>query len=56
VYFPSRIARASALYGTLGVALVALLYLFLIGQILVASALTNAVWLDRREILRGASS
>jgi len=55
VYFPSRIERASALYGTLGVALVALLYLFLVGQILVASALTNAVWLDRREILTGAT-
>jgi uncharacterized BrkB/YihY/UPF0761 family membrane protein len=51
VYFPNKIERASALYGTLGVALVVLLYLFLMGQILVVSALTNAVWLDRREIL-----
>lgn len=51
VYFPNKIERASALYGTLGVALVVLLYLFLIGQILVVSALTNAVWLDRREII-----
>jgi uncharacterized BrkB/YihY/UPF0761 family membrane protein len=51
VYFPNRIERASALYGTLGVALVVLLYLFLMGQILVVSALTNAVWLDRREIM-----
>jgi uncharacterized BrkB/YihY/UPF0761 family membrane protein len=52
VYFPSRVERASALYGTLGVALVALLYLFLLGQVLVASALTNAVWFDRHQILR----
>lgn len=52
VYFPSKIERASALYGTLGVALVALLYLFLLGQVLVASALTNAVWFDRHQILR----
>ena len=51
VYFPSRIERASALYGTLGIALVALLYLFLVGQALVASALVNSVWLDRSEIL-----
>jgi membrane protein len=54
VYFPSRIDRASQLYGTLGVALVALLYLFLVGQVLVASALTNAVWVDRHEILADA--
>jgi membrane protein len=52
IYFPARIERASALYGTLGVALVALLYLFLVGQVLVASAIANAVWVDRREIVR----
>lgn len=52
VYFPSKIERASALYGTLGVALVALVYLFLVGQVLVASAIANTVWFDRREILR----
>jgi uncharacterized BrkB/YihY/UPF0761 family membrane protein len=52
VYFPSKIERASALYGTLGIALVVLLYLFLVGQVLVASALTNAVWVDRHDILR----
>lgn len=54
VYFPNRLERASALYGTLGVAVVTLLYMFLLGQVLVASALTNAVWLDRRDILREA--
>jgi membrane protein len=52
VYFPSKIERASALYGTLGIALVALLYLFLVGQVLVASAIANTVWFDRRDILR----
>jgi uncharacterized BrkB/YihY/UPF0761 family membrane protein len=52
IYFPAKIARASALYGTLGVALVALLYLFILGQVLVGSALTNAVWFDRHQILR----
>jgi membrane protein len=51
VYFPSKIERASALYGTLGIALVALLYLFLMGQVFVASAIANAVWVDRRQIL-----
>lgn len=54
VYIPNRLERASALYGTLGVALVALAYLFFMGQILVASALANAVWLDRDEILATA--
>jgi len=52
VYFPSKIERASALYGTLGIALVALLYLFLVGQVLVASAIANAVWVDRHQIMR----
>jgi membrane protein len=55
VYFPNKIERASALYGTLGIALVALLYLFLLGQAIVASALVNAVWLDRHKILDEAS-
>lgn len=54
IYFPSKIERASALYGTLGIALVALLYLFLMGQVFVASAIANAVWVDRREILEDA--
>jgi uncharacterized BrkB/YihY/UPF0761 family membrane protein len=52
VYFPSKIERASALYGTLGITVVVLLYLFLVGEVLVGSALANAVWVDRREILR----
>jgi uncharacterized BrkB/YihY/UPF0761 family membrane protein len=56
VYFPTKIERASALYGTLGIALVALLYLFLVGQLLVASAIANTVWFDRREILAASST
>ena len=56
VYFPTKIERASALYGTLGIALVALLYLFLVGQVLVASAIANTVWFDRREILAASAT
>ena len=56
VYFPSKIERASALYGTLGVALVALVYLFVVGQILVASAIANTVWFDRHDILEPSSA
>ena len=56
VYFPAKIERASALYGTLGVVLVALVYLFLAGQILVASAIANTVWFDRREILAASAT
>jgi uncharacterized BrkB/YihY/UPF0761 family membrane protein len=51
VYFPDRIARASSLYGSFGVVLVVLLYLFLVGQILVFSAVANSVWYDRNRLL-----
>jgi uncharacterized BrkB/YihY/UPF0761 family membrane protein len=54
LYFPDRVARASALYGSFGLVLVVLFYLFLVGQLLVASAVANSVWFDRDEILHGA--
>lgn len=53
LYFPDKAARVSALYGSFGIALVLLLYFFLVGQVLVASAVANSVWFDRERILRG---
>ena len=46
LYLPSKMGRASQLYGTLGVAAVSLFYLFLLGNVIVGSALVNAVWWD----------
>ncbi|MGZ4619402.1 MAG: YhjD/YihY/BrkB family envelope integrity protein [Frankiaceae bacterium] len=46
VYLPSKIQRASEMYGTLGIAGAILLWLFIIGQLLVCSTLLNAVWTD----------
>lgn len=48
VYIPRRLEQASQLYGTLGVAAVILTWLLVLGLIIVAGALTNAVWHDRQ--------
>ena len=53
VYLPDRIARSSALYGGVGVALGLLFYLFLIAYLLVGMAFVNSVWTDRAEIIAG---
>jgi uncharacterized BrkB/YihY/UPF0761 family membrane protein len=48
LYFAPRAARASAVYGSLGVALVLLVSLFLFGQLAVAAAELNATMWERR--------
>ena len=45
-YLPDKVARSSSLYGSLGVAVAVLFYLYLLGNIIVGSALVNAVWWD----------
>jgi hypothetical protein len=52
-YFAPRAARASAVYGSLGMALVLLVSLFLFGRLAVAAAELNAtLWERRREPAR----
>jgi uncharacterized BrkB/YihY/UPF0761 family membrane protein len=53
VYIPDRIARASVLYGGIGVALGLLFYLFLMAYLLVGAAFVNSVWTDRAKIIAG---
>jgi uncharacterized BrkB/YihY/UPF0761 family membrane protein len=48
LYFAPRAARASAVYGSLGVALVLLVSLFLFGRLAVAAAELNATLWERR--------
>jgi uncharacterized BrkB/YihY/UPF0761 family membrane protein len=48
VYLPPKIEQASQLYGGLGVAVVMAGWLLIIGQIIVASPLVNAVMVDYR--------
>jgi uncharacterized BrkB/YihY/UPF0761 family membrane protein len=48
LYFAPRAARASALYGSLGVALVLLVSLFVVGRLAVAAAELNAALWERR--------
>jgi uncharacterized BrkB/YihY/UPF0761 family membrane protein len=48
LYFAPRAARASAVYGSLGVALVLLVSLFLFGRLAVAAAELNATMWERR--------
>jgi membrane protein len=43
LYLPGRLKRASDTYGTLGTAIVLLLWLYLIGRLLVAGGVLNAV-------------
>jgi len=47
-YFAGRVSRMSATYGPLGVAIVTLLWLYLLGRMMVASAVLNAGLWDRR--------
>jgi uncharacterized BrkB/YihY/UPF0761 family membrane protein len=50
LYFGPRAARASAVYGSLGVALVLLVSLFLFGRLAVAAAELNAtLWEGRAQ-------
>lgn len=55
IYLPPRFARSSALYGSLGVASVMLLWMLLIGQLIVSAALVNSVWSDYRANRSGAA-
>jgi uncharacterized BrkB/YihY/UPF0761 family membrane protein len=48
IYLPPKIEQASQLYGGLGVAVVMAGWLLVIGQIMVASPLLNAVMLSYR--------
>ena len=48
LYLPPRFAHSSAIYGSLGIASVMLLWMLLIGQLIVSAALTNSVWCDYR--------
>jgi uncharacterized BrkB/YihY/UPF0761 family membrane protein len=52
VYFAPRAARASTLYGSLGVALVVLVSLFLFARLAVAAAELNATLVERRRLDR----
>ena len=53
IYLPGRIASASVLYGSIGVALAVLFFVFLLAYLLVIAPFMNAVWVDRWEILGG---
>lgn len=53
-YFAGRVSRMSATYGPLGVAIVTLLWLYLLGRMMVASAVLNAGIWDRR--VRGVAT
>ena len=48
VYLPARFEHSSALYGSLGIAAVILVWLLLFGQLVVWSTVVNAVWFDFR--------
>jgi uncharacterized BrkB/YihY/UPF0761 family membrane protein len=54
LWFAPRAARASTLYGSLGVALVLLVSLFLFARLAVAAAELNATLVERRRLERSA--
>jgi membrane protein len=47
-YFTAKLSRSSETYGVLGVVVTVLLYLFVLGQLIVGAAVTNAEWVERR--------
>ena len=48
LYLPHRFAHSSAVYGSLGIASVMLVWMLLIGQLIVSAAIVNSVWRDYR--------
>ncbi|MCW2549374.1 MAG: hypothetical protein JWN96_3834 [Mycobacterium sp.] len=56
VYLPPRFAHSSAVYGSLGVASVMLVWLLLIGQLIISSAFINSVWCDYRRDRQAAKA
>jgi len=57
LYIGPKGERASASYGALGIALVLLLWLYLLGRLIVASAFLNAtIWEDRNPALAGGQA
>jgi uncharacterized BrkB/YihY/UPF0761 family membrane protein len=48
LYLPARFAGSSELYGSLGLATVALAWLLIIGQLIVTATFVNVVWTDHR--------
>ena len=48
-YFAGRVARMSETYGPLGVAIVALLWLYFLGRLIVSAAVLNASLWERRQ-------
>ncbi|MCB1258893.1 MAG: YhjD/YihY/BrkB family envelope integrity protein [Acidimicrobiales bacterium] len=54
VYFTDKLQRSSEVYGSLGIAVTVLLYLFVVGQILVVSAICNTLWVDRAHVMAQA--
>ena len=55
VYLPARLQHSAALYGSLGIAAVILVWLLLFGQLVVWSAIINAVWFDYRAARGGTA-
>lgn len=55
IYLPPRFAHSSAIYGSLGVASVMLVWLLLIGQLIVSGSLINAVLFDYKVGRRAAA-
>lgn len=50
-YFTDKLETQSQTYGTIGITLTLLTYLFFWGEVIVLSAVANAVWFDRAKIL-----
>lgn len=53
-WIAGKIESASALYGTLGVAAAIILWLYLLGRVIVASAVLNVTVLERKHLLTHA--
>jgi membrane protein len=49
VYIPRKMEQSSELYGAFGVAGVILVWLLAVGQVIVGSALANAVWVEYQQ-------
>ena len=49
IYLPPRFAHSSAVYGSLGIASVMLIWMLLVAQLVVSAAFINSVWTDYRQ-------
>jgi YihY family inner membrane protein len=55
-YFASKLQRSAELYGTVGIVVTTMLYVFVAAEVLVVAVVVDTVWCDRDELVNRAGT